>query len=60
MECACCPKAITARQFMQMVMRGEIDPAPKQVNAARVLIEYEEAKLSAVAVGHFEGKDFAS
>jgi hypothetical protein len=24
------PKGITARQFMQMVMRGEIDPAPKQ------------------------------
>jgi hypothetical protein len=54
------PKGITARQFMQMVMRGEIDPEPKQLNAAKVLIEYEEAKLTAVAVGHFEGKDFAS
>jgi hypothetical protein len=41
-------------------MRGEIDPEPKQMNAAKVLIEYEEAKLTAVAVGHFEGKDFAS
>jgi hypothetical protein len=54
------PKGITARQFMQMVMRGEIDPEPKQMNAAKVLIEYEEAKLTAVAMGHFDGKDFAS
>ena len=54
------PKGTTARQFMQMVMRGEIDPEPKQMNAAKVLIEYEEAKLTAVAMGHFDGKDFAS
>jgi hypothetical protein len=54
------PKDITARQFMQMVMRGEIDPAPKQFNAAKALIEYEEPKLSAVAVGHLDQNSFAA
>ena len=54
------PEGCTARQFLGMVMRGEIDPPPKQINAAKVLIEYEEAKLSAVAMGHFDGTDFAS
>jgi len=39
-----------------MVMRGEIEPEPKQINAAKVLIEYEEPKLSAVAVGHMDGE----
>jgi ParB-like chromosome segregation protein Spo0J len=38
------PEGCTARQFMQMVMRGEIDPLPKQINAAKVLIEYEGAQ----------------
>jgi hypothetical protein len=54
------PEGCTARQFLGMVMRGEIDPPPKQINAAKVLIEYEEAKLSTVAVGHFKGEDFAT
>jgi hypothetical protein len=54
------PEGCTARQFLQMVMRGEIDPPPKQINAAKVLIEYEEAKLTAVAMGHFDKTDFAS
>ena len=40
-------------------MRGEIDPPPKQINAAKVLIEYEEPRLSAVAVGHLDGNSFA-
>ena len=38
------PEGTTARQFLGMVMRGEIDPPSKQINAARVLIEYEEAE----------------
>jgi hypothetical protein len=59
-ESVALPKGTTARQFMQMVMRGELEPTPKQFSAAKALIEYEEPKLSAVAVGHFEGKDFAS
>ena len=43
-----------------MVMRGEIDPPPKQINAARVLIEYEEPKLSALAVSQIPANDFAA
>jgi hypothetical protein len=54
------PKGTTAREFMQMVLRGEIEPTPRQMSAAKALIEYEEPRLSAVAVGHFDGKDFAS
>ena len=53
------PAGITARQFMQMVMRGELEPTPKQFSAAKALIEYEEPKLSAVAVGHMDGTSFA-
>jgi hypothetical protein len=59
-EEASLPAGCTARQFLQLVMRGEIDPPPKQINAAKVLIEYEEAKLTAVAMGHFDKSDFAS
>jgi hypothetical protein len=54
------PAGTTARQFLQMVMRGEIEPEPKQINAAKVLIEYEEPKLSAVAVGHMDHTSFAA
>jgi len=54
------PEGITARQFMQMVMRGEIEPTPRQMTAAKVLIEYQEPKLSAVAVGHMDGSSFAA
>jgi len=31
------PEATTARQFLQMVMRGEIEPTPRQMSAAKVL-----------------------
>ena len=54
------PEGTTARQFLGMVMRGEIDPPPKQINAARVLIEYEEPKLSALAVSQIPANDFAA
>ena len=59
-EAGALPKGITARQFLQMVMRGEIEPEPKQINAARTLIEYEEPRLSAVAVGHMDQSSFAA
>jgi len=59
-ESVALPAGTSARQFLGMVMRGEIDPEPRQVNAAKVLIEYEEAKLSAVAVGHMDGNSFAA
>jgi hypothetical protein len=53
------PEGCTARQFMQMVMRGEIEPTPRQMTAAKVLIEYQEPRLSAVAVGDMDGQSFA-
>src|SRR5262249_32450863 len=43
----------------QMVMRGELEPTPRQMSAAKALIEYEP-KLSAVAVGHMDGTSFAA
>ena len=55
-EEATLPEGTTARQFLPMVMRGEIDPEPRQMNAAKVLIEYEEPKLSAVGVAHMDGQ----
>jgi hypothetical protein len=54
------PKGITARQFMQMVMRGEIEPTPRQMTAAKVLIEYQEPKLSAVAISQMDQHSFAA
>ena len=54
------PPGTTARQFMQMVMRGELEPTPRQMSAAKALIEYEEPKLSAVAVGHMDQTSFAA
>src|SRR5262245_5622913 len=53
------PPGTTARQFMQLVMRGELEPTPRQMSAAKALIEYEELRLSAVAVGHLDGNSFA-
>jgi hypothetical protein len=54
------PKGTTARQALEMEMRGEIELTPRQHNAAKILIEYQEPRLSAVAVGHMDGTDFAA
>ena len=43
-----------------MVYRGEAELSPQQFNAAKVCLEYEQPKLTAVAVGHFEGTSFAA
>jgi hypothetical protein len=59
-ETVALPKGTTARQFMQMVMRGELEPTHKQFIAAKELIAYEEPKLSAVAVGHLDQTSFAA
>ena len=40
-------------------MRGEVELTPRQHNAAKILIEYQEPRLSAVAVGHMDGTSFA-
>ena len=54
------PAGTTARQALEMEMRGEIELTPRQHNAAKVLIEYQEPRLSAVAVGHMDGTSFAA
>jgi hypothetical protein len=54
------PQDVTAKQLLQMVYRGEIEVSPQQFNAARVCLEYEQPKLTAVAVGHFDGRSFAA
>jgi hypothetical protein len=53
------PAGTTARQALEMEMRGEIELTPRQHNAAKILIEYQEPRLSAVAVGHMDGTSFA-
>src|SRR6516225_8547576 len=53
------PQGTTARQALEMEMRGEIELTPRQHNAAKILIEYQEPRLSAVAVGHMDGTSFA-
>jgi hypothetical protein len=53
------PKGTTARQALEMEMRGEVELTPRQHNAAKILIEYQEPRLSAVAVGHMDGTSFA-
>ena len=42
-----------------MVYRGEIVLSPQQMRAAIESLPYETPKLSAAAIGHFEGKTFA-
>ena len=54
------PAGTTARQALEMEMRGEIELTPRQHNAAKILIEYQEPRLSAVAVGQMDGTDFAA
>jgi hypothetical protein len=54
------PKDITAKQLLQMAYRRELELTPQQFNAAKVCLEYEEAKLSAVAMGVLDKTDFAS
>jgi len=41
-------------------MRGRIKLTPSQFRAAKELLPYEQPKLTAVALGHFDGTSFAS
>jgi len=51
---------MTAKQALELEMRGRIKLTPSQFRAAKELLAYEQPKLTAVALGHFDGKDFAS
>ena len=40
--------------------RGEVELSPQQFNAAKVCLEYEQPKLTAVAIGHMDQSSFAA
>jgi len=58
-ETVALPCDVTAKQLLQMVYRGELELSPQQFNAAKVCLEYEQPKLTAVAVGHLDQSSFA-
>ena len=59
-ESAALPRDVTAKQLLQMVYRGEVELSPQQFNAAKVCLEYEQPKLTAVAIGHMDQSSFAA
>src|SRR5262249_35377716 len=54
------PNDITAKQALEMEMRGQIKLSPSQFRAAKELLPYEQPKLTAVAIGHFDQNSFAA
>jgi hypothetical protein len=54
------PIGATAKQALEMVYRGEIVLSPQQMRAAIECLQFEVPKVSAVAIGHMNGQDFAS
>jgi hypothetical protein len=54
------PEGTTAKQALEMVYRGEIVLSPQQMRAAIECLQFEVPKVSAVAVTHMDGSDFAS
>lgn len=54
------PQGVRALELLQMVYRGEMKATSHQMRAAIEALPYENPRLSAVAVGHLTGEDFAS
>jgi|SRR5215471_18769619 len=54
------PENMTAKQALELEMRGQIKLSPSQFRAAKELLPYEQPKLTAVALGHFDGTSFAA
>jgi hypothetical protein len=54
------PEGTTAKQALEMVYRGEIVLSPQQMRAAIECLQFEVPKVSAVAISHMDGSDFAS
>jgi len=54
------PEGCTAKQALEMELRGEVRLTPQQFRAAKELLPYEQPKLTAVAVGHFDQSSFAA
>lgn len=53
------PEGCTAKEALQMELRGEVRLTPSQFRAAKELLPYEQPKLTAVAIGHMDGTSFA-
>ena len=51
---------VKALEYLQSIYRDPMEPTPVRMNAAKAALEYEQPRLSAVAVGHFNKTDFAS
>jgi hypothetical protein len=54
------PEGTSAKQALEMVYRGEIVLSPQQMRAAIECLQFEVPKVSAVAISHMDGNDFAS
>jgi hypothetical protein len=51
---------ITALEYLQSIYRNPAESDGRRLRAAIEALPYEHPKLSAVAVGHFTGQDFAA
>jgi len=54
------PEDMTAKQALELEMRGRIKLSPSQFRAAKELLPYENPKLTAVAIGHMDQSSFAA
>ena len=54
------PAGCTAKEALQMELRGEVKLTPSQFRAAKELLPYENPKLTAVAIGHMDQSSFAA
>jgi hypothetical protein len=53
------PEGITALPLLQLAYRGQVKLTPQQARCAIEALPYETPKLSAAAIGIFEGQSFA-
>ena len=53
------PEGIMALPLLQMAYRGKVKLTPQQARCAIEALPYETPKLSAAAIGIFEGQSFA-
>ena len=54
------PENCTAKEALQMELRGQVRLSPSQFRAAKKLLPYEQPKLTAVAIGHLDQTSFAA
>jgi hypothetical protein len=54
------PDDIKALELLQMAYRGQVKLTPQQTRCAIEALAYENPKVSAVAISHMTGNDFAA